>query len=70
MPDEEKFKISSGVMLLTVETDEMSYEPLDDEGYQQIEVGDRVSVSGEFDDEFFDGMVLEADTLITLSDNG
>jgi uncharacterized protein YdeI (BOF family) len=70
MPDEDKFEISSGVMLLTVETEEMSYDPLDDEGYQQIEVGDRVSVSGEFNDEFFDGKVLEADTIITLSDNG
>ncbi len=67
-PREEQFTIDTGDRKVTVETELMNYNPLDDIGFQQIDVGDRVSATGAIDYEFFDGRVLEADTLITLSD--
>ena len=47
----------------------MGYNPLDDQGYQQIEKGDYVSVTGDMDYEFWDGRELTADTVVTLDDN-
>lgn len=51
---------------MTVDTAAMLYNPLDDIGYQQIEVGDRVRASGEIDVGFFDGRELEAASVVTL----
>ncbi len=66
--NDEEFTIDSGDRRITVEVDEMAYDPLDDEGYQQVEVGDKVSVSGRMDDDLFEGRVLEAGTIVTLSE--
>ncbi len=68
-PDERKFTIDVGKKQLTVETEFLGYNPLDDTGFQKIEKGDRVSVGGVMDQELFDGRVLEADSVITLMDN-
>ncbi|MDX1644970.1 MAG: hypothetical protein R3244_11495 [Thermoanaerobaculia bacterium] len=62
-----EFTIDTGLRELTVEVDEMPYDPLDDEGYQKIEVGDRVSVRGDMDVDLFEGRVLEANSIVTLS---
>lgn len=64
--DDDEFTIDTGVRELRVEVDEMAYNPLDDEGYQKIEPGNRVSVIGEMDDDLFEGRKLEADSVITL----
>lgn len=63
----EEFTIDTGLRKLTVEVSEMPYNPLDDEGYQKIEVGDRVSVRGLLENNFFEGRELEAQYVITLS---
>ncbi|MCH7228247.1 DUF5666 domain-containing protein [Haloferula sp. A504] len=68
--EDDEFQMMAGSTLITVETEDMSYNPLDDEGFQKIEVGDRVSVSGRFDKDFLEGYDLVADTIITLSNNG
>ena len=34
--------------------------PLDNEGYLQLSVGDRVSVNGKIDNDLFEGRVFEA----------
>lgn len=68
-PDDNEFTIDNGFRKMTVETDRMTYNPLDDIGFQQVDVGDRVSASGTINNEFFDGRVLEADTVVTLSDD-
>jgi uncharacterized protein YdeI (BOF family) len=68
--EDDEFNILAGTSLLTVEIDEMPYNPLDDKGYQKIEVGDRVSVNGEFDRDFIEGLELKADAILTLSNNG
>ncbi|WP_117319719.1 DUF5666 domain-containing protein [Chromatocurvus halotolerans] len=67
--DDESFALDVGAQKLTVETDDMVYDPLDDEGYQKIEKGDIVSVTGNMNNELFDGRVLEADTVTTLFNN-
>lgn len=41
--------------------------PVDDIGFQQIDAGDRVYVSGNLDRIFFDDNEIEADSVITLA---
>lgn len=42
---DDHFTLRTGLREITVEVEAMPYDPLDDEGYQQIEMGDRVSVA-------------------------
>ncbi len=63
---DDEFTIDNGLQQLTVEVEEMAYNPLDDEGYQQIEKGDLVSVSGSIDRDLFEGRVLDAESIVTL----
>lgn len=62
----EQFTLDSGLQELTVEVDELTYNPLDNEGFQQLDVGDRVSVQGRIDHDFFEGRVFEANYVTTL----
>lgn len=63
----DEFTLDTGPRRITVEVEEMDYDPLDDEGCQQLSVGDRVSVGGEIDTDFFEGSELVAETIVTLS---
>jgi len=63
----DEFVVDTGLRKVRVEVEETAYNPLDDEGYQKIEVGDRVSVTGQIDDDLFEGRELVADSVITLS---
>lgn len=65
-PLTEEFTIDTGLNKLTVEVDEMDYNPLDEEGYQQVQVDDVVSVSGQIDNDLFEGRVFEADFVTTV----
>lgn len=66
---EQEIRIRTGNdQTITVEVDELGYNPLDKLGYQKISLGDRVSVTGQFDFDFLEGRKLEADTLTTLND--
>ena len=65
---EEEFEIDTGARRLTVEVEDMYYNPLDDVGYQRVEVGDRVSVTGEIDDDLFEGREVVAESVVTLED--
>ena len=62
-----EFTLDTGLSQITVETDELGYNPLDDYGFQQIDEGDVVSATGTLDNDFLEGRVLEAQTLTTLS---
>lgn len=64
--DSDEFTFDTCLRRVNVETDGMAYNPLDDDGYQTIEKGDVVSVAGQMDDDFFEGRVLEADSVTTL----
>ena len=66
--EEREFTVDTGLQQVTVETGALEYNPLDDFGFQKLERGDKVSVSGEFDVDFLQGRVFEADSVITLSD--
>lgn len=66
---EQEFVLDVGPTVLTVEVDALAYNPLDDKGFQQIDAGDRVSVSGLIDQDFMEGQVLEASAVVTLEDN-
>jgi len=66
--DAQEFTLDTGLSKMTVDVDEMAYNPLDDEGYQKIDVGDRVSVTGQIDDDLFESSELDADSVVTLSE--
>lgn len=68
-PENEEFTLSVGGTKTTVQTDELTYNPLDDTGYQKVDVGDRVSVSGQTEGDFIQGRMFNAQTVITLEDN-
>jgi uncharacterized protein YdeI (BOF family) len=68
--DGDEFTLDVGYKNLRVDIGEMAYDPLDDIGYQQVDVGDRVSVWGHLDYDLFEGRELEARTLITIRDHG
>ena len=63
---EKQFTVNSGPVQLTVEVDEMEYDPLDESGYQQLAEGDVVSVTGKLDSELFEGRVFDAESVTTL----
>ena len=65
---EDEFTIDTGVQQLRVEVDDMPYNPLDNEGYQKIEEDDFVRVTGEIDDDIFEGPEFEAQTVTELYD--
>lgn len=49
-----------GTRNIIIDTDEMSYNPLDDVGYQKIDKGDRIYVSGKLDIDFFEHDEIKA----------
>lgn len=66
MPETGEFVIDSDLREVTVDVDPLLYDPLDDQGFQQIEVGDRVSVTGVVDYEMLDGHEFDATQVVTL----
>ncbi len=60
--------LDTGVSQVSVDTMGMAYNPMDDEGYQKIEEGDRVRVYGDLDVSLFDETEIAATTILTLKD--
>lgn len=65
---DEEFILDKGIQEITVEVDAMPYNPLDNEGYQMIEVGDVVSVTGQMDEDFLEGREFVAESIVTIRD--
>ena len=63
----DEFTVDAGLKNLRVDVSDMPFDPLDDEGYLKIDVGDRVRVTGEIDNQVFEGRELVADTVIVLN---
>jgi len=64
------FVIDTGFDAVTVDTDTMAYDPLDDVGRQRVDVGDRVAVFGEMDDaDLFEAREILASS-ITMIEGG
>lgn len=66
---EREFTIGTGTTDLTVDTSNLPYNPLDDEGFQQIDTGDYVLVNGIMDSGFIGDVELDADYVVTLSED-
>lgn len=64
-----EFSIDSGAQEMTVDTALMSYNPMDDEGFQQIETGDLVTVVGDMEADTFEATELMADSIVTLDND-
>lgn len=62
--------IGRGLASVKVDTSTLSFNPLDDDGYLRIDVGDRVRVSGEIDDPLFGERELDADRIFEISRTG
>lgn len=58
--------LDTGDDLLSVDTVDMSYNPLDDVGYQKVQEGERISAAGFLKDSFFDEFELHATSIVTL----
>ena len=67
---DEEFMLDTGLRKLTVEVEEMPYDPLDDEGYLRIHEGDRVSVTGSMDFDLFEGREFVATSVTVLDHPG
>lgn len=65
---EGEFTVDSGTRQVLVDIDGLGYNPLDEHGFQEIEIGDRVSVHGDLDLDLFERRELVADSVITLDD--
>jgi uncharacterized protein YdeI (BOF family) len=62
-----EFTLDTGLRKLTVHTDDMAYNPLDDRGYQQVDRGDMVSVTGDLNRQFLEGRILDASFVTTMT---
>jgi uncharacterized protein YdeI (BOF family) len=66
--DGDEFTLATGDRVITVEVEDMPYDPLDDRGYQKVRAGDRVSVRGEMDYDLFEGREFVAESIVTLAE--
>lgn len=62
----QRFVIHAGGKTLLVNTQTLSYDPLDEKGYRQVEKGDRVRVEGRIDGRLEDQGQLKADRVTRL----
>lgn len=62
----DEFTIDKGIQSVTIDTTELFYDPLDNIGYQQIDVGDLVSVDGYMQDDLLESMELMAEGVTVL----
>lgn len=65
---QEEFVVDSGLSEIRVDTESMPYDPLDNEGFQKIDAGDRVKVSGRIDSDMFSDNEFVADAVVTLDE--
>ena len=62
----EALQIDVGDTTVTVELDELEDAPVDADGYLTLMKGERVRITGELEDDFFNRFTVEADTLIKM----
>lgn len=67
---EDQITLESQGNTIQVDTSELAYDPLDEEGVQQIKEGDRIYVFGDIDEEFFENRTMSAESLISLRQEG
>lgn len=67
--DGREFTIDSASQQMKVDTTFLPYNPMDDEGYQQLEKGDFVTVTGNTEYDTFEKQELMAESVVTLDDD-
>lgn len=66
---DDRFVINTGAKQLTVTTAAMPYDPTDDQGFQQLDAGDVVSVYGSMSTGVIGARELAANAVVTLHDS-
>jgi hypothetical protein len=61
-----EFVVDTGVRKVKVDTKSMIFNPLDNQGFTKLQVGDRVRVSGDVQEDFFNMKEVSANTLQEL----
>jgi uncharacterized protein YdeI (BOF family) len=61
--------LDTGEGSLTINTLTMAYNPVDKDGFQQVEKGDLISVTGHMDRAFFGDREFNAESIITISED-
>lgn len=64
--DGRELTMATGTHEIKVDTDEMSYNPLDEKGYQRVKQGDRIYVSGPLDVDFFEANEIKANSITSI----
>ncbi len=64
------FTLDTGIRQIQVNTSALPYDPLDKEGFQRLESGDRVFVTGTLDGDLFDLYELDAGSVTELTPQG
>jgi hypothetical protein len=64
--NDREFTLNTGAQSVVVDTKSLDYNPMDDEGYQVIRVGDFLSVTGKYDKGVFEKDEIAAERIITL----
>lgn len=62
----DEFSLEVGTSLITVDTGSMTYNPLDEIGAQQIQLGDWVQVGGKLENDFFEDHRLDANRVTSI----
>lgn len=65
--DERELSLDTGFRKVRIDTAAMPYNPLDDVGFQRIDRGDRISVTGTLDIDFFEKDEIDAESIVTLN---
>jgi len=68
--DGRTFTLDTGIRTLEVETASLPYNPMDDEGFQQIDEGDVVRVRGLLDESLFANLELMAQSIMSVQRAG
>ena len=61
--------LDTGSGALTINTLTMGYNPVDNDGFQRVEKGDLISVTGHMDPAFFGDREFNAESIITISED-
>lgn len=61
-----EFRLDLGPNTVRIDTEDMSYNPMDNVGYQEIDVGDTITVVGEINDDLFEKREITAERIYSI----
>lgn len=64
--EDSEFTVDEGLRTVKVDVDDMPYNPLDDQGFQRVAVGDLVMISGELSESLFEDEKIEASAILKI----